>query len=128
MEFTVPPEVDALLQQEKGLGKYKRILRLLRIYEALLFKRGKHLDWFEVPHSYLDAINHRYNFAMKILQDNKIIEYKKSKNGRRLFYPGKCMSYRFIIDTSKGYDINLPSTRIKEIIKDKKDKSKSKNP
>ena len=117
----IPKEIDYLLQKEK---RKDAKLRILKIYNALVYKKGKNKNYFDCPSSYLIKSSPRYNKVIKLFIDNGIIEYYSNKEvdviGNDLFQPittrrkkyyntenGHCVKYKFIIDITKGYEYNL---------------------
>lgn len=110
-------ELDYLLSLQKRKDAKERILK---VYNALVFKKGKSKGYFDCPSSYLEKVNSRYFKVIKLLLEHNIIEYQSinldneySSNPRRKkFYDtskGICMKYKFNINTEIGYeyDINM---------------------
>ena len=107
-------ELDYLLSLQKRKDAKERILK---VYNALLFKKGKS-DYFQCPSSYLEKVNARYYKAIKLLIEHKIIDFQSINyddtdlfNIRRKKYynteKGICARYKFLIDTEDGYDYDL---------------------
>jgi hypothetical protein len=107
-------ELDYLLSLQKRKDAKERILK---VYNALLFKKGKS-DYFQCPSSYLEKVNARYYKSIKLLIEHKIIDFQSINyddtdlfNIRRKKYynteKGICARYKFIIDTEVGYDYDL---------------------
>lgn len=115
-DIIIPKEVEFLLNEIKDSRVRKR---LIKVYEALLFKRADSKDFFDVPSSYLKKVNVRYYKAIDLLIEYGIIEYKKNEyepyhryNDTSLFENkitksysvngNKCMQYRFLINVDEG--------------------------
>ena len=108
----IPIELEKLLNlQNRKDAKH----RIIKVYDALLYKRGKTKGYFQCPSAYLKKISPRYNKVMKLLLAHKIIDYQSFNeeqtdifNVRRKKYynteNGTCMRYKFIIDTETGYE------------------------
>lgn len=113
----VPKELDFLIKQQKD----KRLVkRLISVYEALLFKRGRNKTWFDAPSSYLEKINNRYYIAIQEFIKYGIIEYKSVNNEyqftdvftsnlhkKKYYFPTQSIKYRFTIDTTEGYEYEV---------------------
>lgn len=112
----IPQELDYLLKKQKRKDSKQRILR---VYEALIYKKEDKKDYFSVPSSYLTKINSRYYLAIDALLEHKIIKfYSKDKDYvwdnlfenrkyEKRYYNtsnGICMKYKFLIDINSGYD------------------------
>ena len=108
----IPIELEKILNLQKRKDAKHRIIK---VYDALLYKRGKTKGYFQCPSAYLKKISPRYNKVMKLLLDSKIIDYQSFNeeqidifNARRKkFYNtenGTCIRYKFIIDTETGYE------------------------
>lgn len=116
----IPRELDYVLSKQKRKDAKNRILK---IYEALLYKRGGRKGYFDVPSSYLKKISGQYNIVTNLLVEYGIIEYysKKTeenysslfspvKNRRKKYYNtevGSCIKYKFLINTEEGEDIDI---------------------
>ncbi|WP_333809156.1 hypothetical protein [Flavobacterium sp.] len=108
-------ELDYLL----SLQKDKRVIRrILKVYNALVFKKGKGKSYFNCPSAYLKKVNGQYNKVTKLLLEHKIIDFKSVNtdesdlfNHRRKKYydteKGICMKYKFLIDVEQGYEYDL---------------------
>lgn len=113
----IPQELDYILNlQERKDAKQ----RILKVYEALLFKRNKNKNWFDCPSNYLRSINSQYHKVMPLLLKYGIIEYMSIDNEvkyediftsnvykKKFYKPSQSMKYRFLIDTTIGYEYNL---------------------
>ena len=108
-------ELDYLISLQKRKDTKERILK---VYNALLFKKGKSNGFFNCPSTYLEKVNTRYYLVTKLLLEHKIIEYKSVNidtkdffnQRRKKFYDtgkGICMKYKFIIDIEQGYEYEL---------------------
>lgn len=111
----IPKELDYLLSLQKRKDAKERIKK---VYNALLYKKGKTKGYFTCPSSYLIKISPRYNKVIKLLIDHSIIEYQSYNteyidlfNTRRKKYynteNGTCIKYKFLIDIENGYEDNL---------------------
>lgn len=114
-EVKIGKELDYLLTLQKR--KDARV-RILKVYSALLFKRGKRNGYFNCPSAYLKKVNGQYNKVTKLLLEHKIIDFKSVNidetnifnNRRKKFYDtekGICMKYKFLIDIEDGYEYDL---------------------
>ena len=118
----VPKEIEYLLSLQKRKDAKRRILK---VYEALLYKKGKKTNYFDCPSSYLKKVNGQYNKVIKLFLDYGIIDYY-SKNTeenwnnlfddslnvirRKKYYNtevGHCSKYKFLIDITKGVEYDL---------------------
>lgn len=112
-------ELNYLISLEKRKDAKQRIIK---VYEALLYKRNNSKSWFDCPSTYLKKVSGQYNKAIKLLLDHKIIDFQSLNyddsdlfNQRRKKYynteKGICMRYRFLIDTEQGeeYDFKVPT-------------------
>jgi hypothetical protein len=108
-------ELDYILQQQKRKDAKERILK---VYSALLFKKGESKNYFSCPSAYLVKVSPRYNKVIDLLLSHKIIEYQSYNvddrdlfNQRRKKYynteNGTCIRYKFLIDVESGYDYDL---------------------
>jgi hypothetical protein len=108
-------ELDYILQQQKRKDAKERILK---VYNALLFKKGSSKGYFNCPSAYLIKSSPRYNKVINLLLDHKIIEYQSFNidesdlfNQRRKKYynteNGTCVRYKFLINTEDGYDYDV---------------------
>lgn len=116
----VPKELEYLLNKEKRKDSKNRILK---IYNALLYKKGNINGYFPVPSSYLKKINLRYYKVIQDLIDYNIIEflsyseeekwenlYDGPKFRKKKFYntqKGICARYKFLIDVNSGIEYNI---------------------
>lgn len=133
----IPKKLDSILQTIKRKDSREA---LIKIFSALVYKDSKYnkidrnsSEFFPVPSNYLEKINSRYYNKIKLLIDNKIIEYKSATTTeykydthnqqyyrdtnsnsifeneyRRKYYDtekGICMQYRFLIDIDSGREI-----------------------
>ena len=111
----ITKELEYLLSTQKRKDVRERTKK---IYNALLYKRGKNVGFFQVPSAYLEKISSRYYKVIELLLKHNIIAYQSFNfdesdlfNIRRKKYynteNGTCIKYKFIIDTQKGYEDNL---------------------
>lgn len=106
----IPKELDYLLSQQKRKDAKERIKR---VYEALLYKKGKSNGYFQCPSKYLEKVSPRYYKVMKLLYEHGILQYQSYNEEsidlftqrRKKYYNtenGTCMKYKFLIDTQTG--------------------------
>jgi hypothetical protein len=69
----IPIELEKLLLLQKRKDAKHRIIK---VYDALLYKRGKTKGYFPCPSAYLIKISKRYHKVIKLLLDSKIIDYQ----------------------------------------------------
>lgn len=111
----IPKELDYLLSLQKRKDARERIKK---VYNALLYKRGKSKGYFNCPSQYLKKVSGQYNKVTKLLLDHNIIDFQSFNfdttdlfNTRRKKYynteNGTCIRYKFIIDTENGYEEEL---------------------
>ena len=111
-------ELNYLINLEKRKDAKQRIIK---VYEALLFKKGNSSNWFDCPSSYLKKVSGQYNKVTKLLLEHKIIDFQSINydhsdifNQRRKKYynteKGICMRYKFLIDVEEGeeYEFEIP--------------------
>lgn len=108
-EITIPPEIQYLINIQKNKLTKERVIK---VYDALLFKKRNNTGYFDVPSSYLEKINKRYYIVMKLFIEYGIIDYKRSEydtGGGIIEYKksynvdtSQCMKYKFLIDITKG--------------------------
>lgn len=118
IKLTIPKELEYVLSTQKD----KRVRdRTIKIYNALIYKRGDKKGFFDVPSKYLESINTRYYKAIKVLVENGIIDFKKEityeyntlfdtiKRERKIYNADKgiCMKYKFLINTMVGEEIDF---------------------
>ena len=132
-ELIIPKELQFLLSNVKDTRVKKR---LLKVYEALVYKKGKTNGFFDVPSNYLEKINSRYYKAIELFIEYGIIEYKTNEyepqhkyNNVSLFESkitksyssktGRCMKYRFLINTNEGTEQNV-NIDVDNLYKDKR--------
>ena len=81
-------------------------------------KRVSTTDTLTAPSNYLMKISTKYNKVIKLLLDHKIIDYQSFNtedidiftSRRKKYYnteKGKCIRYKFIIDTEIGYECDI---------------------
>lgn len=113
----IPKELNLLLQKQKD----KRVLkRILKVYSALLYKKGKKKGFFDCPSAYLKKVNGQYNKVMPLLLEYGIIEYKSINKDfkyndifssevydKKFYTPTQSMKYKFIIDTENGFELDF---------------------
>ena len=113
----IPKELDFLIKKQKD----KRVInRILKVYEALVYRKHNNKGWFDVPSAYLKKVNGQYNKVIPLLINYGIIEYKSinsdyiyddiftsSLHQKKFYYPSQAMKYRFLIDITEGYEINI---------------------
>jgi hypothetical protein len=108
-------ELNYLLSLQKRKDAKERILK---VYNALLYKKGKSKGYFDCPSSYLEKVNMRYYKVIKLLLEHKIIDFQSFNfddkdifNTRRKKYynteNGTCIRYKFLIDLEDGYEHNI---------------------
>lgn len=111
----ITKELDHLLSLQKRKDARER---LKKVYNALLYKKGKSNGFFQVPSSYLKKTSGQYNKAIALLLQHNIIAYQSFNidesdlfNQRRKKYynteNGTCIRYKFLIDTETGYEDDL---------------------
>jgi hypothetical protein len=111
----IPKELDYLLSLQKRKDAKERIKK---VYNAILYKRGKSKGYFDCPSSYLKKVSGQYNSVTKLLLEHKIIDFQSFNfddkdlfNIRRKKYynteNGNCIRYKFLIDTEDGYEDNI---------------------
>lgn len=108
-EITIPQEIQYLIDIQKNKLTKERVIK---VYDALLFKKRNNTGYFDVPSSYLEKINKRYYIVMKLFIEYGIIDYKRSEynmGGGNIEYKksynvdsSQCMKYKFLIDITKG--------------------------
>lgn len=105
-------ELNYLINLEKRKDAKQRIIK---VYEALLYKKGNSKGWFDCPSTYLKKVSGQYSKVTKLLLEHNIIDFQSLNlddtdifNQRRKKYynteKGICMRYKFIIDTEEGYE------------------------
>lgn len=112
----IPKELDYIISLE---NRKDAKLRIKKVYNALLYKKGKSNGYFTCPSKYLKKVSGQYNKVINLLVKHKIIEFqsfnfddsdlfnqsyqtmrrKKGYNTEK----GICMKYKFIIDIENGY-------------------------
>lgn len=108
----IPKELDYLLSLQKRKDARERIKK---VYNALVYKKGKWNGYFNCPSSYLKKVSGQYNKATKLLLEHKIIDFQSFNydesdmfNVRRKKYynteKGTCVRYKFLIDIETGYE------------------------
>lgn len=115
----IPKELDYVLRLQKRKDAQERIIK---VYEALLYKKGNNKVWFDCPSSYLKKISGQYNKVIPTLIEYGIIEYKSCNKGiekdedlftqskiynKKYYYPTQAIKYRFLIDTEEGYNYDF---------------------
>lgn len=111
----ITKELDYLLSLQK---RKDTKIRIKKVYEALLFKRGNSKGYFSCPSAYLKKVSGQYNKVINLLVEYKIIEFQSFNydesdifNIRRKKYysteKGVCIRYKFLIDTNEGYEDDL---------------------
>lgn len=111
----VGKELDYVLTLQKR--KDTRV-RILKVYNALLFKKRNNNGYFNCPSSYLKKVSGQYNKVTKLLLEHKIIDFKSVNiddkdlfnQRRKKFYDtdkGICMQYKFLINVEEGYEYDL---------------------
>jgi hypothetical protein len=117
MKIIVPQRVKASISK---VGNKTIQRNAYKIYGALYkaHNRRNRIGYFDMPSSYLESINSRYNRIINQFIEDGIIEYfKRPTLGDNIFqtvykkYYNKslniCMKYRFIIDINIGDEIEL---------------------
>lgn len=108
-------ELEYLLSLQKRKDAKERILK---VYNALLYKKSKSKKYFKCPSSYLKKVSGQYNIVIKLLQEHKIIDFRSynydEKNlfdiRRKKYYnteKGICAEYIFLINIEDGYEYNF---------------------
>lgn len=111
----ITKELEHLLSLQKRKDARER---LKKVYNALLYKKGKSNGFFQCPSSYLKKTSSQYNKAITLLLEHSIIAFQSFNidesdmfNTRRKKYynteKGICARYRFLIDTTVGYEEEL---------------------
>lgn len=113
----IPKELNLLLQRQRDKRVVKRILK---IYSALLYKKGRKNGYFDCPSSYLKKVNGQYNKVMPLLLEYGIIKYKSINKDfkyndvfsseiydKKFYTPSQSMKYKFIINTDEGFEIDF---------------------
>lgn len=118
MKIIVPKFVKYSIED---IGNKTAIESGFKIYAALYLrsKRKNSHGYFDVPSEYLESINKRYNRTINKLIEDGIIDYYKReiqdpndvfKTITKKFYSSDkkiCMKYKFLIDISKGDEIDI---------------------
>lgn len=110
-------ELNYLLSLQKRKDAKDRIIK---VYEALLYKKNNNKSWFDCPSAYLVKVSPRYNKVIKLLLEHKIIDFQSLNydesdlfNPRRKKYynteKGICMRYKFLVDVEEGYEYDFKS-------------------
>jgi len=120
----IPQELDYLLKKQKRKDAAERIIR---VYEALLYKKGNSKKWFDCPSKYLQKVHQKYNLVIPELIKYGIIEFKSINSEciyedmfvpskirkKKYYYPTQSIKYRFLIDIENGYEYNYqPKTNL----------------
>lgn len=114
MKIIIPQKVADSI---KSIGNKTAQKSAYKIYAALYMRdiRKNRVGFFDVPSTYLESINKRYNRAINKFLEDGIIEYfKRPVEGPDIFttiykkYYNKkhhiCMKYRFLIDITQGIE------------------------
>lgn len=117
MKITIPKEVADSI---KTIGNKTARNSAYKIYAALYMRevRKNKVGYFDVPSTYLESINKRYNRTINKLLEDGIIEYfKRPVQGADIFttvykkYYNKnqhiSMKYRFLIDITQGVEMEI---------------------
>jgi len=110
----IPKELDYVLKLQKRKDARERIKR---VYQALLYKKGKTNGYFQCPSNLLMKVSTKYNKVTKLLIEHGIITYQSFNEEqvdlfttrRKKYYNtenGTCMRYKFLIDVEDGYEDN----------------------
>jgi len=110
----IPKELDYVLKLQKRKDARERIKR---VYQALLYKKGKINGYFQCPSNLLMKVSTKYNKVTKLLIEHGIITYQSFNEEqvdlfttrRKKYYNtenGTCMRYKFLIDVEDGYEDN----------------------
>jgi hypothetical protein len=117
-EIIIPKEVDFIINELKD----KRVKsRLMKVYNALVYKKGVTKGYFDVPSNYLKKVSSRYSKAIDTLIEYGVIDYKKTvefsfetifddkKKVKKKYNAdrGQCMKYKFLIDTTEGKSVEV---------------------
>lgn len=116
----IPKELDYILSLEKRKDAKERIKK---VYNALVYKKGKSNVYFTCSSKYLKKVSGQYNIVTKLLLDHKIIDFQSynfdnsdlfnqslDTMRRKKHYnteKGICMRYKFLIDIEDGYEEEL---------------------
>ena len=111
----IPKELDYVLSLQKRKDARERILR---VYDALIFKKGNTNGYFQCPSAYLLKVSPRYFKVTKLLLDHKIIDYLSYNEEqidifttrRKKYYDserGRCIKYKFLIDVETGRECDI---------------------
>lgn len=112
MTVLITEELDELIKKQKNR---RRVIRLIKVYEAFLYKRYDRNGWFDVPSKYLrKSVGGYYYKAVHDLISAGIIESNNKS------WTGRCYKYRFLIDTKRVTD----NTYTVEVVVDKEAVSK----
>ena len=107
-----------------SLGNATRVKNGYKIYAALYGRswRKNTQGYFDVPSTFLKAINSRYEKIIKRLLQERIIEFKSTNkiDPNDIFqtklsktyssHMGYCMKYRFVVDVSSGIEMEVDMT------------------
>lgn len=115
----IPKELDYLLSLQK---RKDAKIRIKKVYNALIYKKGNNKGYFNCPSAYLLKASPRYNLVINLLIEHKIIEFQSFNYDtsdlfnqsyqtmrRKKYYNtenGTCIRYRFLIDIEDGYEDN----------------------
>lgn len=111
----ITKELEYLLSLQKRKDARERTKK---VYNALLYKKGKSNGFFQCPSSYLKKTSSQYSKAISLLIDHSIIAFQSFNiddsdlfNPRRKKYynteTGACIRYKFLVDTETGYEEDL---------------------
>lgn len=114
----MPIEVKNLLPI---IGNKTAKKNLLKIYSTLVIqsKRSNSSGYFDVPSTFLHAINSHYNNYINCLVENNIVKYYTTehqdpndlfKTINKKFYSTNnkvCMKYKFLIDITQGEEVEI---------------------
>ena len=111
----ITKELDYLLSLQKRKDAKERIKK---VYNALVYKKGKSNGYFECSSAYLERVNQRYYKVIELLLDHKIIDFQSFNTDdsdlfdvrRKPYYnteKGLCKRYKFLINIEDGYESDL---------------------
>jgi hypothetical protein len=119
MKIIVPQKVKESIL---SIGNKTAQKNAYKIYAALYKReiRKNRQNYFDVPSTYLESINSRYNRTInRFIKDGIIKYFEREHQGEDIFIPifkkyynknlGICMKYKFLIDITQGeiYEIDM---------------------
>lgn len=119
MKIIIPEEVIKSVSDFKRKDVREVAYNLYAALKRLEERKNTTTGWFDVPSSYLQSINKRYNRVLNKFISDGIIEYYSRpttdpndifKTINKKYYNkslGFCMKYRFLIDTEIGVEYDF---------------------